>query len=134
MNEFEEEQWLRENLLPEEDLGQNLQFYTKGKDKSMDLTQALLQSTTSAETVINGSSILIERFSRQCLIYDVRQAGHDRYHKAVYGDIQDVIVDIYENDDYAVFEDGQLEQADWEPSSEQINIDDCNCRYCAEIR
>jgi hypothetical protein len=103
----------------------------------MQLTQALLQSFC-AEAIVNGSSILVERFtdepfSCQCFNYDVHPAGHDRYHKMLYGDIADVLADIYENDDYATFEDGQLEQADWQPTEKRIDVSDCTCGYCEDF-
>lgn len=103
----------------------------------MQLTQALVQSPC-AEAIVNGSSILIERFTDepfacQCFTYDVYPAGHDRYNKMIYGDAGDVLSDIYENDDYAVFEDGQLEQADWQPTGKRIDLTGCTCRYCYDI-
>lgn len=103
----------------------------------MNLVQALIPSPC-AEATVNGSLILIERgsdepFSCQCFNYDVHPAGHDRYHKILYGDIADVLADIYENDDYGTFEDGQLEQADWQPTDKRIDVSDCTCGYCEEI-
>jgi hypothetical protein len=103
----------------------------------MDLTQALLQKPC-AETVINDSKLLVERgndnpFDNQCFTYDVYPAGHNRYHKIMFGDIGDVFYEIYENDDYGNFEDGQVERADWQPSDTKIDFSTCTCRDCYEL-
>jgi hypothetical protein len=96
------------------------------------LTQALLQSAC-AETIINGSTILVERGIDGWLQYDVHPAGHDRYHNWISADEEDALSDIYENDDDAIFEDGQLEQADWQPSQKRIDLTGCTCRGCYQF-
>lgn len=100
----------------------------------MDLTQALQQSRY-VETTINGTNIIIERFSgpdnvSQCWQYDMHCAEEGRYHKTIYGDIDELFACIYE-DGWLILEDGQLEQANWQPSFiTAIDITDCTCHEC----
>ncbi len=101
----------------------------------MDLTQAFQQSRY-VETTINGTNIIIERFNgpddiSQCWQYDVHPVDHERYHGTQYGTLtEDVLADIYENDNYVLIEDGQLEQADWQSSAKTIDVSDCTCMGC----
>jgi hypothetical protein len=98
----------------------------------MQLIRALSQSPC-VEALVNESSILIARgndelFGNKCFEYAIHPAGHERYHKVMYGDIVDVLSDIYENDDYDVFEDGRLEQADWQPVTSIFDVTGCTWR------
>lgn len=100
----------------------------------MDLTQAF-QESRYIETTINGTHIIIERFNgsddvAQCWQYDMHTANQVRYHNTQYGTLQDdVLASIYE-DGWRILEDGQLEQADWQPTKKTIDITDCICRDC----
>lgn len=100
----------------------------------MNITQAL-QESRHIETTINGTHIIIERFNgpddvSQCWQYDMHTANYERCHNTQYGTLQDdVLAAIYE-DGWLVLEDGQLEQADWQPTEKTIDITDCNCRHC----
>lgn len=100
----------------------------------MDITQALQQSRY-IETTINNTHIIIERFNgpddvTQCWQYDMHTANYERCHDTRYGTLaDDVLAAIYE-DGWRIFEDGQLEQANWQPTTKTIDVTDCNCRHC----
>lgn len=108
----------------------------------MDITQALQQSRY-IETTINDTNIIIERFNgpddvSQCWQYDMHLVDDERYHGTQYGTLMDDVLDCIYEDGWRILEDGQLEQADWQPTEKTIDITDCWCsdciRFCLECR
>lgn len=94
----------------------------------MNIAQAL-QESRYIETTINGTDIIIERFSgpddvSQCWQYDIHTANQERYHNTHYGTLQDDVLDCIYEDGWRILEDGQLEQADWQPSTKTIDVTD----------
>lgn len=101
----------------------------------MDLTQALQQSRYVETTLTNDTNIIIERFSgpddvSQCWQYDMHLAGQGRYHGTRYGTLLDDVLGCIYEDSWRTIEDGQLEQADWQPTTKTIDVTDCTCRDC----